>query len=196
MLKDSQLAAIMRRCVALAGVLGVVLAGGSAAQAEVIREEPFSEPYGGVFTLCGIQVVVEGTFSSTLHYRVGKGKVASAFFQHDKYRYSDTVTNPLTGKFFTTEGKGLNHDLKATALGGNVFRFTVIQAGQPFAIRDSSGRLVLRDRGVIRTTLLFNTRGDGIPGGDFIEDISVEFSGPHPSFDEASFCATVQRLLL
>jgi hypothetical protein len=194
--KDSQLAAITRRCGALAGVLAVMLAGVSTAQAEVIREEPFSVDYADTFELCGIMVRVEGTFSSTVHFRVGKGKVSSAFFVHERYRYSDTVTNLLTGKFFSTEGKGLVHDLVATHVEGNVFRFSTIEAGQTFAIRDSSGRLVLHDRGVIRTEVLFDTRGDAVPGGDEIEVISSRVSGPHPSFDEASFCATIQRLLL
>jgi hypothetical protein len=196
MTKHSQLAAITKRCLAVAGVLGVMLAGASAAQATVIREEPFTEPYGGEFNLCGIDIIVEGTFSASVKFREGKNNVDSAFFLHEISSHFDTVTNPLNGKFFTTEHKGLVHDLRATHVEGNIYRFTSIEAGQTFVVRDSSGRVVLRDRGVIRTTVLFNTLGDAVPGGDLVEVISVEVSGPHPSFDEAGFCATVQPLLV
>ena len=37
--------------------------------------------------------------------------------------------------------------------------FTTIDAGQPIRIRDMTGRVVSRDRGVIRETYLFDTLG-------------------------------------
>jgi hypothetical protein len=75
-----------------------------------------------------------------------------------------------------------------------------IDAGQPIRIRDMTGRVVSRDRGVIRETYLFDTLGDDTPGGLYLEQLGLRVSGPHPLlpgfFDEEAFCAIVRPLLL
>jgi hypothetical protein len=60
--------------------------------------------------------------------------------------------------------------------------FTTIVAGQPILIRDMTGRVVSRDRGVIRETYLFDTLGDDTPGGLYLEQLGLLVSGPHPLF--------------
>jgi hypothetical protein len=37
-----------------------------------------------------------------------------------------------------------------------------------------------RDRGVVRTTVLFDTGDDAVPGGNELEVVSVDVSGHHP----------------
>ncbi len=56
-----------------------------------------------------------------------------------------------------------------------------------------SGTVVLRDRGSLSFTYLFDSGGDSVPGGTFVEDVSLRVSGPHPGFflDEAAQCAGV-----
>jgi hypothetical protein len=55
---------------------------------------------------------------------------------------------------------------------------------------------VLRDRGVIRSTILFDTLGDDTPGGEEVgERVTVRLAGRHPSFDEVAFCAAVEELI-
>jgi hypothetical protein len=68
-----------------------------------------------------------------------------------------------------------------------------IEAGQPFVIEDADGKVVLRDRGVIRNTYLFDTLGDGQTGGSFVEELKFVVRGPHPSFD-ADQCAIAAEL--
>ena len=196
MTKHSQLAAITRRSIALAVLVGLMLAGAPAAQAEVIKEERFTETFDVEGDFCGIAVRIEGTFSARVMYRVGKGNVATAFFIQEVSSQSATVTNPLNGKFFMIEGKSVVHGLKATPLGGNLFLEEEIEAGQPFSILDPSGRVVIRNRGVIRTTVIADTRGDAVPGAEELEILSVDVSGPHPGFDDAFFCSTIEGLLL
>jgi hypothetical protein len=196
MTKHSQPAVITGRCVVLAVLVCVMLAGTSVAQADVIREERFTEPIVEDGEFCGIAVHIEGSFSARVMYRVGKGDVATAFFMQEVSSQSATVTNPLNGRFFRIEGKSVVHDLKATPLGGNLFRFESIEAGQPFSILDASGRVVIRNRGVIRTTVIADTRGDAVPGAEELEIVSVDVSGPHPGFDDAFFCSTIEGLLL
>jgi hypothetical protein len=41
----------------------------------------------------------------------------------------------------------------------------------------------VRDRGVIRQVIEFDTLGDDVPGGAFISDVSFSVSGPHPGLD-------------
>ena len=77
---------------------------------------------------------------------------------------------------------------------------TTIFVGQPILIRDMSGRVVSRDRGVIRVTYLWDTLGDDTPGGRVRRALGLLVGGPHPllagDFDEEAFCAIVRPLLL
>ena len=138
--------------------------------------------------------------SGVAHVRVGKGELASAFFGIDNYRVVDTLTNEANGNFVQIEHKESPERTKATHVSGSIFMFTMIHAGQPIRIRDMTGRVVSRDRGVIRDTFLFDTLGDDTPGGVFVEQLGLLVSGPHPllpgDFDEDAFCAIVRPLLL
>jgi len=114
---------------------------------------------------------------------VGKGEFASAFFLHDNYAFMETWTNRDTGDFLTVSGNGLTHETKATHVSGTIYEFTSIDAGQPFVVRDSDGNLILRDRGVIRQVIQFDTLGDDVPGDAFVADMSFSAHGPHPGLD-------------
>jgi hypothetical protein len=79
---------------------------------------------------------------------------------------------------------------------GPIFEFRVVEAGQPFVIRDSDGNLVARNRGSVHFTYLFDTGGDEEPGGEYVEgsDEVIRVAGPHPSF-EASLCDIAGELI-
>jgi hypothetical protein len=172
----------------VAGVLG---SSAGAAEAAVIERVHYSDTFSDVYFDCGFPVEVEGEFSGTTHLRVGKGKTESAFFLHDNYQYREVHTNPANGKFFVVYGNGLFHETKAIRVEGSIFQFNAIDAGQPFTVEDQEGNVLLRDRGVVRFTILFDTQGDDVPGGIFIEELDVSFGGPHPGFfvDPAEGCA-------
>ncbi|MFL5775430.1 MAG: hypothetical protein ACJ76W_04065 [Chloroflexota bacterium] len=70
-----------------------------------------------------------------------------------------------------------------THVEATIFEFTSINSGQPFVVRDSDGNLVMRDRGVIREVIQFDTLGDDVPGGEFVTGVSFSVSGPHPGLD-------------
>jgi len=40
----------------------------------------------------------------------------------------------------------------------------------------------VRDRGVVRQVIQFDTLGDDVPGGEFVADVSITLNGPHPGF--------------
>jgi hypothetical protein len=179
----------------------VVMACAVPAQATVIAHDhySFSESFPDV--ICGVSVRHDFVVSGVAHVRVGKGALDTLFFRIDNYQGTDTLTNEANGNFVLIEHNGIVHDTKGTHVEGSIFEATTIHSGQPIRIRDMTGRIVARERGVIRETYLFDTLGDHTPGGLFLETLSVQVSGPHPFldfpfFDEDAFCAIVRPLLL
>jgi hypothetical protein len=151
--------------------------------ATVILPEHYSNDYAFSFDDCGFWIDVSGHNEGVAHFRVGTGDLETAFFLHDNYSFRETWTRRDTGDFFTLGGNGLFQETKATPVGGTIFAFTSINAGQPFIVWDSEGNEILRDRGVITQVTQFDTLGDGVPGGEFVADVSFSVSGPHPGLE-------------
>ena len=172
------------------------LAAAPAAQAttfERIRLD--AAPYASEDLRCGIDVQVEGAASGIINLRVGKGDKATAFFEHDVIAYRETWT-AANGRSVTVSGKASFNDVKAVPLGDNLFRFTLVEAGQPFRLVDSQGDLLIRDRGSLRFTIVFDTLGDDTPGGIVVEELEPRVRGPHPGFDDATLCPVLTPLLV
>jgi hypothetical protein len=157
----------------------------------------YSQPFSDDFTACGFSIHVEGLASGNARIRVGKRDLDTAFFGLDNYEYTETWTNTANGRFFTIWGNASIRDVSATHVSGSIFQFTTVESGRPFNISDASGRILVRDRGAIRQTYLFDTEGDHTPGGIFLELLEERVSGPHPGFfmSEDEFCAVVTPLL-
>lgn len=179
--------------VVLALTMALALVSGSA-QATVVERGRYADSFAFAYDDCGFPVEVTGEFSGRYLIREGKHKQASAFFIHDKFRYREVHTNTDTGEWFLLRGNALFHEVKATRVAGSVFQFEAIEAGQPFVVEDSAGNVVLRDRGVIRHRILFDTHGDDQPGGTFLEYLGAEVRGPHPGFF-ADFCDIASDLI-
>jgi hypothetical protein len=184
----------VRRFVLAAVVAGTVALGGVPAGATVIEQQHYSFTESFSYSDCGFLVNGISTVTGTLHIRVGKGDKATGFFEHDNFSFREVHTNPANGKWFVVRGNGLFQETKGVHVGGSIFEFTSIIAGQPFVIEDSAGRVLLRDRGVIRRTILFDTEGDNIPGGIELAELDFSISGPHPGFS-VDFCAIATRLI-
>jgi hypothetical protein len=186
----------LHRRIGAAAALVALAAGliAGTAGATVVERGRYSDTYSDTFSDCGFPIRLEGTASGQYRFREGKGKTETAFFLRDTFRFRDVYTNTDTGEWFVVTGHGVFNEVKATRVEGSVFEFVQIQAGQPFTVYDSNGELVLRDRGVIRFTILFDTRGDDEPGGDFVEEIDVRVNGPHPGF-MTDFCEIATPLI-
>jgi hypothetical protein len=173
--------------VTTAAVAALALAAVVPAGATVIGHEHYSGTDTFSFDDCGFTIDDVSTFEGVAHLRVDKG--GQAFLNTDNYSFRDVLTNHDTGKWFVVRGNGMFHELKATHVSGNVYEFVGIESGQPFVMEDSAGNVVARDRGVIRHTYLFDTLGDGTPGGVFLEEIALAVHGPHPGFaEDFPFC--------
>jgi len=165
-----------------------------AAQGTIFDRFRIVDEYSFDEQICGIDVQIEGTATVAGRIRTGKGKLATAFFGHFNVDYSETWTAP-DGRFVTVTGSLLFNEVKAVPLGGNLFRFTAIEAGQPFRLYNSQGNLVLRDRGVIRSSIVFDTLGDATPGGVVVEELEPSVRGPHPGFFDETLCPALVPLL-
>lgn len=176
----------------VAVTVAVAALGTGTAGATVVERGKYSEPYSFTHDDCGFDVDVEGTVSGNFRLRAGKGKTDTAFFNLDNYSFTETQTNPVTGEFLTITGNAIFNEIKATRVEGSVFEFWANEAGQ-FRMYDSDGRLVARDRGSVRFHILFDTEGDDVPGGIFIEEFPPKVNGPHPGFDD--FCGLVTSLI-
>jgi hypothetical protein len=188
----------IRRILGTAGVLALAaLAAALPARAGVILHENFDDSFSEDVEECGMPLHRDFAFRGTTHLRVGKRDLDSLFLLHLRIQRTDTITNPANGKFFVIEGNAVERDIQATPIEGSVFEVTRLEAGQPFVVKDMNGDVVLRDRGSIRFTLLFDTLGDDVPGGELLADLDVRVSGPHPGFfmDEDQFCGLVEELI-
>jgi hypothetical protein len=166
-----------------AGLLLLLSMAAAPVGATVVLRDHYSDDYAFSFDDCGFWIDVTGHDSGVAHFRVGKGGLDTAFLLLDNYAYRETWTRRDTGDFFTASGNGVFHETKATHVSGTVFEFTSIESGQPFIVRDANGNLVLRDRGVIRRVVQFDTLGDDVPGGAFVQDVSFSVHGPHPGLE-------------
>ena len=182
-----------RKLAAIAAAGAAVAVLGAPAQATVVDRVHYdSEPYEFTHDDCGFDVEVEGTTSGVGHLRVGKRQTATAFYGLDNYSFVETQTNPETGAFLTIAGNALFNEIRAERVEGTIFEFEAVEAGQ-FWMYDSDGRLVARDRGSVHFHVLFDTEGDDVPGGIFVEEFEPEVHGPHPGFDD--FCGLITPLI-
>jgi hypothetical protein len=181
---------------AIASIVAVALlalAAVSPVGATVIDQHHYSGTSTDSFDDCGFTIDVASQFEGVMHFRVDKG--GEAFLVSDNYSYRDVLTNRDTGQWFVIRGNGLYHEVTATHVSGNVYEFVAIESGQPFVMEDSAGNIVARDRGVIRHTYLFDTLGDGTPGGVTVEETGLAVHGPHPGFaDDFPFCELAAQL--
>lgn len=179
----SALRGIRRALISVVGAALITATAAGPVGATVVLRSHYSDDYGFSFDDCGFWIDVSGTADGIAHFRVGKGDLATAFFLHDKFSFLETWTRRDTGDSFTLGGNGLFQETRATHVEGTVFEFTSVVAGQPFIVWDSDGNVLLRDRGVIRQVLQFDTLGDGVPGGEFVADVSFSVHGPHPGLE-------------
>ena len=177
---------------ALATIAVLALGAGPAA-GTVVESGFYSGTDSFSFDDCGFTIEGETEFYG--HFRIRADKGGQAFYGMDKFWYRDVLTNADTGEWFVIRGNGLFSEIKAANVGGNVYEFVAIEAGQPFVVEDSSGRVIVRDRGVIRHTVLFDTLGDGAPGGILLEETHTSVHGPHPGFaEDFPFCEIAAEL--
>jgi hypothetical protein len=183
-----------RRLMSLLMAAAVVMVVAGTAGATTSHREHYSGTDAFTIDDCGFTINVSTTFSGQVLFR--EDKDGEAFLVRDTYRYRDVATNPATGEYLVVTGRAVAHELSATNVEGNIYEFEMIEAGQPFVLSDSDGNVIVRDSGVIRRTVTFDTLGDGEPGGQFLDETVEAINGPHPGFaDDFDFCGIATELI-
>ena len=105
----------------------------------------WSQSYDDVRWDCGYPIRVAGTESHAGTTRADKN-FPGIVYVTDKFEFTETWT-AADGRWLTLSGHGVQKDEKGTSVGGSVYEFATKVTGQPMVVRNSSGAVVLRDRG-------------------------------------------------
>ena len=157
----------------------VMIVAAAPANATVFNKAHFAFEESVEEDLCGIAVRIDSVGSGHFRNRTGKGALDQAFFGQSSFEFTDTFTNLATGASFSIGGHLTGMDVKGTPLGANVFEFKFRESGT-VALRDMDGNVVLREAGAIWITIVFDTLGDSMPGGEVLDETVDRVSGPHP----------------
>jgi hypothetical protein len=174
-------------------IVGVAVPG-MAQAAPPLENIHYDDVEVGSFDDCGFTIDFEITNTGHFMVREVEGSGGQAFLGHDNYQFRNVLTNPETGAFMVVYGHGLFKEFTASHVDGNIWEFTAHDVGQPITIEDSEGNVVLRDIGRVTFRALFDTLGDGQPGGELLEEEITSVSGPHPGID-TDFCAIATDLI-
>jgi len=169
-----------------------LLAAGPAGATVIEKFREVAAPYEFVITDCeGATYAVEGVFTGRFILRQGTGPAAEAFPYVERFSIEETWTDPETGGWFTVRANMLGNEVKARPVDGTIFEFRKVEAGRQ-TVWNSEGELVAHNSGALLITFLFDTLGDGMPGGEYDWDSFVEDArGPHQIGD---LCAIADEL--
>jgi hypothetical protein len=165
------------------GALASLVAVGGAVQAVPTTQEHYEVLESGRSDDCGFPVDYEVAGSGQLVVREVRGSDGQAYLGHNNFKFRTVITNPATGAWMVVSGQSLFTEMTATHVEGDIWEFTTHEAGQPFVVEDSTGTVIARSRGLVTYRALFDTLGDGQPGGEVLE---VEVTGIH-GVHEGSF---------
>lgn len=174
---------------AAAAMLFAVQAGPAAAVKPIQKTEHYSGHDGFDMTDCGLDLHVEVDFGGVASIRPAPGST-EAFLAHDNYWFAEKITlaGDEDGPFVTTQGNGNLREQKAVLLDPakpNIYQFSIVDAGT-FRLYDSDGNQLAFGRGNAKITQVFDTGGDGQPGGVEISSTVIEH-GPFTG----DFCAAI-----
>jgi hypothetical protein len=175
------------------GVAAVAVAG-TAYAAPPSENVHYEWSESGTFEECGLSLEGVSSGSGHLLVREVRGSDGQAYLGLDNYTFRDVITNTENGEWLVIHGRGTAKEMTAVHVEGDIWEFTTQETGQPLVIEDSSGTVVLRDRGRQTFRVLFDTLGDGASGGVTLEEELTGVSGMFPSFD-TSFCEVVTDLI-
>ena len=154
------------------------------------RLRAVDEPYGFTTDECGTPYDVAGVFNGRLIIKQGTGPRTETFPVLDKVSIVETWTNTQTGAWFTVRLHRTFNEVKARQVDGTVFEFRAVEAGQ-YVVEDAEGDVVARDRGAVIYAFLFDTLGDGAPGGEYLSDFLAD---PRGKYEVDDLCAIAEGL--
>jgi hypothetical protein len=154
------------------------------AGAAPLERENYSGTDDYSFSDCGFVVNGHVEFSGVFMLKAPRNPGEPPLY-FDNYEAHETLTAEGSDRVLTIDHQGLYKDLRVTQVEGTVYQFISQEAGQPFVVRDEAGNVLIRDRGLLRTTFQVDTLGDT----DLDNDVFIEGTfelladhGSHPGF--------------
>jgi hypothetical protein len=189
-----RLAAIL----AAAGIAALSLSAVPAANAAQLESGSFEFSESNTFDECGYDVREDVEVSGKYTISKGTARTGGEFFRVKQQTvYHGTFTNVATGAYFTNDWHVNFREMPATIVdeNGPIVTYQTKESGVWDTIRDSSGTVRYRSAGNLVFQYVFDTGGDGAPGGgEFLSEEFVRTSGNWQTWD-ADFCAIVDELI-
>jgi hypothetical protein len=159
-------------------------------------KERYNNPYSFVDRDCGFPFRVKGRAWGLIKIYNVKGSDGQAYLADDRWHFRETLKNPKNGKKMFVSGHGRFTELKARHLRGDIWKFFAVDRVHSFKIRNSHGKVVLREHGKIGLKSVQDTLGDGEPGSEVISEEIVFAKGQFPTLEpDFDFCRLVDRLI-
>ena len=176
-----------RHMIGAIAALTLAFAIAAPAQAAAYSRESYTWTDAWTYDDCGptVDATVEG--SGRISLRTGTGPDDGAFFAHDRFSSREVHVRRSDGKTAIVDVSLLYEETSARRVAGSIFEFSSIMAGT-VTVRTADGRVVIRDRGVLRETILFDTEGDDVPGGELVALVDRSFHGKFPGLSTDAFC--------
>jgi hypothetical protein len=183
---------------AAAGVATVSLIAAPTASAGQLESGTFEFSESNTFGDCGFDVREDVEVSGKYSISKGTKQTDGEFFRvKQQTTYHGVFTNVATGAYFTNDWHVNFREMPATVVdeSGPIVTYQTKESGVWDTIRDSSGTVRYRSAGNLVFQYVFDTGGDGAPGGgEFISEEFVRTSGNWQTWD-ADFCAIVDELI-
>lgn len=183
---------------AASGIATMLLGAVPVANAAPLESGTFDFTTSETFDDCGYEVREDSHASGKFTVSQGTKKTQGQYFRlHQKIAYEGTFTNVKTGAYFTEEWHTNWRELPGTLVDGSdsVVTYQTKESGVWDTIRDSTGTVQYRSAGTLVFQYVFDTGGDGAPGGgEFLSEEFVRTSGHWDTFD-ADFCTIVDDLI-
>lgn len=163
----------------------LLVAAGPAATArphgDVHDQGAYNTPYSFVDSSCDFPVKVRGrTEGKFVNFNV-PGSHGQAFLNRNRNHFIEALRNPKNHKRLSAAGRTLFKDVSAHHVRGDIYRFRSVEKVHSYVLRDSKGRVVLREHGIVHRTMLFDTLGDSKPGGNVLKERVTRKSGHLPT---------------
>ena len=159
-----------------ASALALTLLGPAGAARAAHDRENFSGTEEFVWEDCGFPIEVERSF-----HGVFIGRETRTGWQRDQFAVHDVAvySNPANGAWFTLRADTNFRETSIVDLGDDLLGVTARQSGAAFTLTDSSGRVVVRDVGVLVLYAVFDV-SSGEP--QFVSQEVVADRGRHPGY--------------
>ena len=146
----------------------------------------------------GYDITEDAHISGKWTISKGTNKTGGEFFRvHQRISYEGVWTNDETGAYATSSWHVNFRELPATIVDqdGPIVTYQTKESGVWDTFRDSSGKVRYRSAGNLVFEYVFDTGGDGAPGGgEFISEDFIRTSGNWQTWD-ADFCAIADELI-